>query len=291
MSGNTVRAAGKVGVVGAGTMGAGIAQVCAAAGMNVTLFDLQENALARGVKGIEKSLARIVKKGNLSEEEQGNVLARITTTTEREALGGAETVIEAVFETLAVKQSVWAELAEVVSEDALLATNTSSLSITEIAAGVPHPERFCGLHFFNPAPLLPLVEVVRAQQTAEDAITRARTFVESLGKTAVVCDDKPGFIVNRLLIPYLNDAVFALQEGVGSPEAIDAAMKLGANMPIGPLALIDLVGLDVALAAAESLYSEFQDPKFRVPTLLRQLVRAGKLGRKSGEGFYRYDDA
>jgi len=291
VSRNTVRAAGKVGVVGAGTMGAGIAQVCAAAGMNVTLFDLQENALARGVKGIEKSLARIVKKGNLSEEERGDALAHITTTTEREALGGAETVVEAVFESLAVKQTVWAELAEVVSEGALLATNTSSLSITEIAAGVPHPERFCGLHFFNPAPLLPLVEVVRAQQTAEDAITRAQTFVESLGKTAVVCDDRPGFIVNRLLIPYLNDAVFALQEGVGSPEAIDTAMKLGANMPIGPLALIDLVGLDIALAAAESLYGEFQDPKFRVPTLLRQLVRAGKLGRKSGEGFYRYDDA
>ena len=280
----------RVGVVGAGTMGAGIAQVCAVAGMNVTVFDMQADALARGVKSIESSLARIVKKGNLSGAEQAAALARITTTSDLEALKGAETVVEAVFETLEVKRSVWATLAEVVSQDALLATNTSSLSVTEIAAGVPHPERFCGLHFFNPAPLLPLVEVVRAQRTSESTVERAQAFVEHIGKTAVVCDDRPGFIVNRLLIPYLNDAVFALQEGVGTPEAIDTAMKLGANMPIGPLALIDLVGLDIALAAAESLHNEFQDPKFRVPTLLRQLVRAGKLGRKSGEGFYHYED-
>ncbi len=284
------QAEGQVGVVGAGTMGAGIAQVCAVAGMNVTLYDQQEDALARGVKSIESSLARIVKKGNLTDEERGAALGRITTATDKEALSGAETVVEAVFETLAVKRTVWAELAEVVSDNALLATNTSSLSVTEIAAGVPQPERFCGLHFFNPAPILPLVEVVRAQQTTEQTVKRAQSLVERLGKTAVVCDDKPGFIVNRLLIPYLNDAVFALQEGVGTPEAIDTAMKLGANMPIGPLALIDLVGLDIALAAAESLYGEFQDPKFRVPTLLRQYVRAGKLGRKSGEGFYRYEE-
>ena len=279
-----------VGVVGAGTMGAGIAQVCAAAGMSVTLFDAQPDALTRGVKGIENSLARIVKKGNLTEEEKQAALARITTTSDPESLSEAETVVEAVFETLAVKRTVWQTLAEVVSKDALLATNTSSLSVTEIAAGVPHPERFCGLHFFNPAPILPLVEVVRAQQTSAGTVARAESFVQQLGKTAVVCDDRPGFIVNRLLIPYLNDAVFALQEGVGTPEAIDTAMKLGANMPIGPLALIDLVGLDIALAAAESLYGEFQDPKFRVPTLLRQYVRAGKLGRKSGQGFYRYEE-
>ncbi len=280
-----------VGVVGAGTMGAGIAQVCAVAGIDVTLFDTQQGALERGVKGIESSLGRIVKKGNLSEEAKQAALERITTTTDPEGLREAETVVEAVFETLEVKHSVWKTLAEVVSDGALLASNTSSLSITEIAAGVPHPERFCGLHFFNPAPILPLVEVVRAQQTAEGTVERAQGFVEQIGKTPVVCDDKPGFIVNRLLIPYLNDAVFALQEGVGTPEAIDTAMKLGANMPIGPLALIDLVGLDIALAAAESLYGEFQDPKFRVPVMLRQLVRAGKLGRKSGEGFYRYEDS
>ena len=281
---------GQVGVVGAGTMGAGIAQVCAVAGMNVTLYDQQEDALARGVKSIESSLVRIVKKGNLTDEARGAALGRIATATDKEALEGAETVVEAVFETLEVKRTVWAELAGVVSDSTLLATNTSSLSVTEIAAGVPYPERFCGLHFFNPAPLLPLVEVVRAQQTSAGTVERAQSFVQQLGKTAVVCDDRPGFIVNRLLIPYLNDAVFALQEGVGTPEAIDTAMKLGANMPIGPLALIDLVGLDIALAAAESLYGEFQDPKFRVPTLLRQLVRAGKLGRKSGEGFYRYEE-
>ena len=281
----------KVGVVGAGTMGAGIAQVCAVSGMTVTLFDTQPEALTRGVKGIESSLGRIVKKGTLTEAEKQAALERIKTTSDSAALSGAETVVEAVFETLAVKRSVWETLAGVVSDEALLASNTSSLSITEIAARIPQPERFCGLHFFNPAPILPLVEVVRAQRTSESTVKRAQSFVEQIGKTAVVCDDKPGFIVNRLLIPYLNDAVFALQEGVGTPEAIDTAMKLGANMPIGPLALIDLVGLDIALAAAESLYGEFQDPKFRVPVLLRQLVRAGKLGRKSGEGFYRYEDS
>lgn len=183
---------------------------------------------------------------------------------------------------------MWEKLSEVATPEALLASNTSSLSLTEIAAGVAHPERFCGLHFFNPVPVLPLVEVVRALQTGAGTLERAEAFVRGLGKTPIVCDDRPGFIVNRLLIPYLNDAVHALAEGVASAEAIDSAMKLGANMPIGPLALLDLVGLDVALAAAESLHSEFGDPKFRPHPLLRQMVRAGKLGRKTGEGFFQY---
>ena len=174
-------------------------------------------------------------------------------------------------------------------DGAILATNTSSLSVTQIASFVSNPGRFCGLHFFNPVPMLPLVEVVRALQTEEDTVERARSFVEGLGKTPIVCEDKPGFIVNRLLVPYMNDAIHALSEGVASAEDIDRAMKLGANMPIGPLALGDLVGLDVALAAAESLHDEFGDPKFRAAPLLRQMVRAGRLGRKTGEGFYKYD--
>lgn len=281
----------KVAVVGAGTMGAGIAQTCAASGLAVVLYDTQPGALARGLAGMDASLERIVKKGSLSEADKKASLARVTLATEIGALADADAVIEAVFENLEVKLGVWGRVSEVAPAGALLASNTSSLSLTEIAAGVAHPERFCGLHFFNPVPVLPLVEVVRAQRTAEETVQRAKTLVERIGKTPLVCDDHPGFIVNRLLIPYLSDAVFALSEGVGSAEAIDAAMKLGAGMPMGPLALLDLIGLDVALAAAESLHREFQDPKFRVPPLLRRLVRAGKLGRKSGEGFYRYEEA
>ncbi|CAA9586901.1 MAG: 3-hydroxybutyryl-CoA dehydrogenase; 3-hydroxyacyl-CoA dehydrogenase [uncultured Truepera sp.] len=280
----------KVAVIGAGTMGSGIAQACAVRGLNVTLFDTQAEALQRGLKGMDASLARIVRKGGLTEAAKRAALGRVKATADLSGIGDADVVIEAVFEDLTVKREVWGRVAEVAEEGALLASNTSSLPITEIAAGVGRPERFCGLHFFNPVPVLPLVEVVRAQRTSEETVERAKTFVERIGKTPILCDDKPGFIVNRLLIPYLSDAVFALSEGVGSAEDIDTAMKLGANMPLGPLALIDLVGLDVALAAAESLHREFQDPKFRVPPLLRQLVRAGKLGRKSGEGFYRYEE-
>lgn len=277
-----------VAVVGAGAMGSGIAQTCAVAGLEVLLYDAQEGALERASGAMAASLARLVKKGSLTEAEAQAALGRVRTVGGLSELAAADAVIEAVFEDLGVKLEVWGRVTEVVTEGALLASNTSSLSITEIAAAVGHPERFCGLHFFNPVPVLPLVEVVRAQQTTAETLQRAQALVEKIGKTPILCDDKPGFIVNRLLIPYLSDAVFALSEGVGSASDIDAAMKLGANMPIGPLALLDLVGLDVALAAAESLHAEFQDPKFRVPPLLRQLVRAGKLGRKSGEGFYTY---
>jgi 3-hydroxybutyryl-CoA dehydrogenase len=280
----------KVAVVGVGTMGAGIAQTCAVAGLAVVLYDTEPGAVARGLKSMGPSLARIVKKGGLSKADKEAALTRVTPATEIGALADADAVIEAVFENLEVKLGVWGRVSEVAPAGALLASNTSSLSLTEIASGVRHPERFCGLHFFNPVPVLPLVEVVRAQSTSEETVRRAKALVEQLGKTPLVCDDHPGFIVNRLLIPYLSDAVFALSEGVGSAEDIDAAMKLGAGMPMGPLALLDLIGLDVALAAAESLHREFQDPKFRVPPLLRRLVRAGKLGRKSGEGFYRYEE-
>ncbi len=279
----------KVGVIGAGTMGSGIAQACAVSGHEVVIQDMSDAALERGLGTIDKSLSRLVKKDKLSEDDKQATLGRLSTSNALNPLSDAEVIIEAVFESVAVKREVWGNLKEVVSSEALLASNTSSLSITQIASFVDGPERFCGLHFFNPVPVLPLVEVVNGLQTSEATLERAKSFAEGLGKSPIVCEDRPGFIVNRLLIPYLNDAVHAYSEGVAGAEDIDNAMKLGANMPIGPLALIDLVGADVTLAAAESLYNEFGDPKFRVAPLLRQMVRAGKLGRKSGAGFYTYD--
>lgn len=279
-----------IAVLGAGTMGAGIAQASAGAGHRVLLFDIDAAARQRGLDAISSSLARFVKKESISQADADEQLGRVTPTGDMGALSEAEVVIEAVPERLDIKRSVWEQAAANAPAGALLATNTSSLSVTEIASYTGgHEARFCGMHFFNPVPMLPLVEVVRAQLTAEDTVQRAVSFVEGLGKTPITCNDTPGFIVNRLLIPYMNDAVHALAEGVGTAEDIDRAMKLGANMPLGPLALCDLVGLDIALAAAESLHAEYQDPKFRIHPLLRQMVRAGKLGRKTGAGFYDYD--
>ena len=278
-----------IAVAGAGTMGSGIAQACAVAGHEVMLFDMSEEARTRGMDAIKASLTRVVKKEKLSEDEKAQALSRITLVGDIDQFADADVVIEAIFENIEAKRELWGQIDSVAKKDALLATNTSSLSVTELASFTGRPEHFCGLHFFNPVAVLPLVEVVRGLSTAPETIERAKTFAESLGKTPIVCEDKPGFIVNRLLVPYINDAVHALVEGVASAEDIDRAMKLGANMPIGPLALADLVGLDVALAAGESIYNEFQDPKFRVAPLLRQMVRAGKLGRKTGEGFYKYE--
>ena len=278
-----------IGVAGAGTMGAGIAQACAVAGHEVLLYDTSEAARSRGMDAVKASLTRIVKKGNLSEDAKAAALSKITLVGDLDQFKKADLVIEAIFENLAAKRELWEKVDKVAKDEAILASNTSSLSITELASFVTRPKRFCGLHFFNPVAVLPLVEVVRGLRTAPGTLQEATSFVENLGKTPIVCEDKPGFIVNRLLVPYINDAVHALGEGVASAEDIDKAMKLGANMPIGPLALADLVGLDVALAAGESLYNEFQDSKFRVAPLIRQMVRAGKLGRKTGEGFYTYD--
>ncbi len=279
----------KVAVAGAGTMGAGIAQACAAAGHEVLLFDVSEEARTRGMTAVKASLARVVKKGALSEDGKAAALSNITLIGDLDQFKKVDLVVEAIFENLSAKRELWGKVDKVAKDTATLASNTSSLSITELASFVSKPERFCGLHFFNPVPVLPLVEVVRGLRTADATVQKMTRFVEGLGKTPIVCADKPGFIVNRLLVPYMNDAVHALGEGVASAEDIDKAMKLGANMPIGPLALADLVGLDVALAAGESLYNEFQDSKFRVAPLVRQMVRAGKLGRKTGEGFYKYE--
>ncbi len=279
----------EVAVIGAGTMGSGIAQACALAGHEVTLVDTGAEVLVRARSGMQSSLERMVKKETVTEADAADALARVTTREGLDGLQGAGVVIEAVFEAVDVKRDVWKRLAQVTSEGALLATNTSSLSVTQIAAFSGRPERFCGMHFFNPVPMMALVEIVRGLRSSEEAVEQARAFAEGIGKTPIVCEDKPGFIVNRLLIPYINDAVHALAEGVASAEDIDRAMKLGANMPIGPLQLADLVGLDVGLAAAEALFEEFGDPKFRPAPLMKQMVRAGKLGRKSGEGFYGYD--
>ena len=277
-----------VAVIGAGTMGSGIAQTCALAGHDVVLLDTSHEALQRADAAIRSSLARMVKKESIGEDAAVETITRVEFRHGISGLESAGVVIEAVFESLEVKREVWGQLAAVTSDGALLATNTSSLSVTAIAEFSGRPERFCGMHFFNPVPMMALVEVVRGLRSREETVEQARAFAEGIGKTPIVCEDKPGFIVNRLLVPYINDAARALAEGVASAEDIDKAMKLGANMPIGPLALADLVGLDVCLAAAESLLSEFGDPKFRVAPVLRQLVRAGRLGRKSGEGFYNY---
>ena len=278
-----------VAVIGAGTMGSGIAQTCALAGHDVVVCDVAPGALERGQHAIESSLSRLVRKETVGQAEAEEAQRRITMRDRIEGLAEAGVVIEAVYEAIDVKREVWRQLADVTSEGALLATNTSSLSVTEVAGFSGRPERFCGMHFFNPVPMMALVEVVRGLRSSDETVEQARAFAEGIGKTPIVCEDKPGFIVNRLLVPYLNDAVHALSEGVASAEDIDRAMKLGANMPIGPLALSDLVGLDVGLAATEALFREFGDPKFRPAPLMRQMVRAGKLGRKSGEGFFRYD--
>jgi 3-hydroxybutyryl-CoA dehydrogenase len=278
-----------VAVIGAGTMGAGIAQACAAAGHEVRLLDRDAAAVERGIGTIAASLERLVRKGSVAADAASAARARVTPTVDlAAAVSGADVVIEAVFEDLTVKHALWREVDLHAAPEALRGTNTSSLSVTEIAAASSAPERLCGMHFFNPVAVLPLVEVVRAERTSSETVDEAVAFTTALGKTPIVCGDTPGFIVNRLLIPYVNDAVHALAEGVAGASDIDTAMKLGANLPMGPLALADLIGLDVTLAVMESLHRETLDPRYRPATRLRQLVRAGKLGRKSGEGFHRY---
>jgi 3-hydroxybutyryl-CoA dehydrogenase len=277
-------------VLGAGTMGAGIAQACAGAGYDVFMVDRQPDALERGRRSIASSLDRVVRNGTLTDDARSMILARLTATTDIAAsVADADVVIEAVFEDIETKHAVWREVDTHAPRRALRTTNTSSLSVTEIASASAHPERFCGLHFFNPVAVLPLVEVVRAERTDPATIEEADAFARAIGKTPIHCSDTPGFIVNRLLIPYVNDAVHALEAGVAGATDIDTAMQLGANLPMGPLALADLIGLDVALAAIESLHRETGDPRFRPAPRLRQLVRAGKLGRKTGEGFHRYE--
>ncbi len=279
-----------IGVVGAGTMGSGIAQVAAASGFNVILRDVSEAALDRGFKIIERSLGKLTKKGKLTEEGAKEILGRITKTLELKDMAGADLVIEAAFEKMEVKKELFGELDKVCRPDVVLASNTSSLSITEIAASTGRPDKVVGMHFFNPVPVLPLVEIVQGLTTSDETVELAYQVALKLGKSPIKTKDQPGFIVNRILVPYMNEAAFAYMEGVGTAEEIDQAMKWGANMPIGPLALLDLVGIDVALDVLEVLYREFGDPKFRPAPILRQMVRAGHLGRKTGKGFFDYSE-
>jgi 3-hydroxybutyryl-CoA dehydrogenase len=277
-----------IGVVGAGTMGNGIAQVAARAGYNVVLRDVQEEFLTRGMTAVERSLQRDVDKERLSEEEKRAVVGRIQPTTDIGALRSASFIVEAVTENLPVKTEVFRALDELAEPDAILASNTSSISITKLAAATRRPEKVIGMHFMNPVPVMKLVEVIRGIATSDDTWQRTRALTEKLGKTALECNDSPGFVSNRVLMPMINEAIFTLQEGVATRESIDGIMKLGMNHPMGPLTLADFIGLDVCLAILNVLHTELGDPKYRPCPLLKRYVDAGWLGKKTGRGFYEY---
>ncbi|APE31655.1 3-hydroxybutyryl-CoA dehydrogenase [Halomonas aestuarii] len=277
-----------IGVVGAGTMGQGIAQVLVTSGFDVKLYDVSDDQLGRARAAIDKGLAKLVAKDKMGEGDREAALSRLDTTTALDALRDCEVIIEAAPEQPALKEKLFGDLSRLTHE-AILASNTSSLSLTRLAAVCERPERVVGMHFFNPVPVLKLVEVIRAEQTSDATVARIEALAESLGKTAVPVGDSPGFAVNRLLVPMINEAAFLVQEGAATPEAIDQAMKLGAAHPLGPLALADLIGLDVCLAIMEVLQEGFGDPKYRPCPLLKRMVAAGYLGRKSGRGFHVYE--
>jgi 3-hydroxybutyryl-CoA dehydrogenase len=283
-----VTAFGRVGVVGLGTMGAGIAQLCIEAGLETVgqEVDAERGEAARG--RIAHFLGRKVDKGRLEASARDAALERLCIVTSLDELAGCDLVIEAVFEELAAKRAVFAELERVCGDDAILATNTSALSVGAIASELAHPERVVGMHFFNPAPLLRLVEIIRAEKTRDDVVEGAFDLAQRLGREPIVCDDTPGFVVNRVLIPLLNDCVRVLDEAGVSPEDLDKGMTLGAGWPLGPCALLDLVGIDVHVHASETMHAALGEERFAPPERLHELLRAGKLGRKSGEGFYVY---
>ena len=278
----------RVGVVGLGTMGAGIAQVCVQAGVETVGREVTDELGDRARKRIAHYLGRGVEKGRLTGDERDDALARLTTTTELADLAGCDLVIEAVVEELDAKQEIFAELDRLLP-DAVLATNTSALSVSEIATATKRPERVVGMHFFNPAPVLPLVEVVQAKNSSAEAVHRAFAFAERIGKRPIRCRDTPGFVVNRILIPLLNDCVRVLDEAGVSPEDLDTAMTAGVNWPIGPCALIDLIGVDVHVHASAALFDALGEERMKPPDLLVGMQEEGRLGRKSGEGFFRYE--
>jgi 3-hydroxybutyryl-CoA dehydrogenase len=278
----------RVGVVGLGTMGAGIAQVCLQAGFEVVGREVSPDLGEKARERIDHYLSRGIEKGRSSQEDKDAALDRLTLVTDLADLGSCRLVIEAAFEDLGVKRELFGELEKIVDPDAILATNTSALSVTEIAAATATPERVVGLHFFNPAPVLPLVEVIRTAHTSDEVFDTAYAFVERIGKEPVACNDTPGFIVNRILIPLLNDCVRVLDESRVTPGDVDRAMRFGLNWPIGPCALIDLIGIDVHVHASQALYTALGEERMAPPERLLQMQQAGQLGRKSGRGFYEY---
>ena len=278
----------RIAVIGAGTMGNGIAQVCAVAGYQVLLIDVSDAALERGMATLSKNLERQVSKGTLEAEKAAAASGRIRTSTDYADLRKVQLLIEAATENLELKQRILQQAAANVSSACLIATNTSSLSVTQLAASIEHPERFIGVHFFNPVPMMALVEIIRGLQTDDSTYAQALVVTEKLGKTPITAGNRPGFVVNRILLPMINEAIFVRQEGLASAEDIDTGMRLGCNQPIGPLALADLIGLDTVLAIMEAFVDGFNDSKYRPAPLLREMVAAGYLGRKSGRGFFTY---
>jgi 3-hydroxybutyryl-CoA dehydrogenase len=281
----------RIGVLGCGLMGAGIAEVCAKAGCATVVREVDEDLLEKGLQRIERSLSKAVDKGKLEAAQRDEALTRISGTTELESLADCDLVIEAIVESLQAKVETFAALDQIVQDKAIFASNTSSLTITQIAMATQRTDRFVGLHFFNPVPVMKLVEVVRTLMTSDETMQQCLDFVASLGKVGVSCRDNSGFLVNRLLVPYLLDAIRALEEGVGSIEDIDKAMQLGCGYPMGPLTLLDFVGLDTTYYIANIMFEEYREKRFAPPPLLKQMVQAGRCGRKSGRGFYDYGKA
>ncbi|RPH44508.1 MAG: 3-hydroxybutyryl-CoA dehydrogenase [Burkholderiales bacterium] len=278
----------RIGVIGAGTMGNGIAQACAVCGIEVTMVDVAQAAVDRGLKAVAGSLERLVKKDKLSEADRDAALARIQGSTSYDSLKDLPLVIEAATENMELKVRILQQLDALLGPDAIVATNTSSISITKLAAATKRPDRFIGMHFFNPVPMMALVEIIRGLQTSDATHDLVRELAVRLGKSPITVKNAPGFVVNRILVPMINEAFFVLAEGLASPEDIDAGMKLGTNHPIGPLALADLIGLDVCLAVMNVYFDEFNDSKYRPCPLLKEMVAAGWLGRKTGRGVYTY---
>ncbi|MFQ6082272.1 MAG: 3-hydroxybutyryl-CoA dehydrogenase [Candidatus Aminicenantia bacterium] len=277
----------KIGIVGGGTMGTGIAQVAATVGYQVILQDIAQEMIERSLKNIDKSLSKLIEKGKI-EDDKEKILEKIETTTDLDSMKEVDFVVEAVFEDFEIKKSVFEKLDKLLKPEIILTSNTSSISITKLASITNRQDKVMGMHFMNPVPLMTLVELIRGMATSEDTFQTVKSIAEKMGKVPVEANDFPGFISNRILMPMINEAVYALMEGVGTAEAIDTVMKLGMNHPMGPLSLADLIGLDVCLHIMEVLYDGFKDPKYRPCPLLRRMVDAGYLGRKTGKGFYEY---